>query len=54
MKEYRSAKKRITVSVGESVHILREPQELSQNQRAQLTGIPQAIISAINALFKRS
>lgn len=47
MKEYRPAKKRITVSVGESVRILRELQELSQNQLAQLTGISQATISAI-------
>jgi transcriptional regulator with XRE-family HTH domain len=47
VKEYRPAKKRITVSVGESLRILRELQELSQNQLAQLTGIPQATISAI-------
>ncbi len=47
MKEYRPAKKRVTVSVGESVHILRELQELSQSQLARLTGIPQATISAI-------
>lgn len=47
MKEYRPAKKRITVSVGESVRILRELQELSQTRLAHLTGIPQATISAI-------
>ena len=47
MKDYRPAKKRATVSVGESVRILRELQELSQNQLAQLTGIPQSTISAI-------
>ena len=47
MKEYRPAKKRISVSVGESVHIIRELQELSQKQLAELTGIPQATISAI-------
>lgn len=47
MKGYRPAKKRITVSVGESVRILRELQELSQSQLARLTGIPQATISAI-------
>jgi transcriptional regulator with XRE-family HTH domain len=47
MKEYRPAKKRINVSVGESVRILRELQELSQSQLARLTGIPQATISAI-------
>jgi len=47
MREYRSAKKRITVSVGESVRIIRGLQELSQNKLSQLTGIPQAAISAI-------
>ncbi|MFH1603208.1 MAG: helix-turn-helix transcriptional regulator [Pseudomonadota bacterium] len=47
MKEFRPAKKRVEVSVGESVRILRELQELSQNQLAEVTGIPQATISAI-------
>lgn len=47
MKQYRAAKKRITVSVGESVRILRELQELSQSQLSRLTDIPQATISAI-------
>lgn len=47
MKEFRPARKRIEVSVGESVRILRELQELSQSQLAKLTGIPQATISAI-------
>ena len=47
MKDYRRTKKRISVSVGESVRIVREFQELSQNQLAQLTGISQATISAI-------
>lgn len=47
MKDFRPAKKRITVSVGESVRILRERQELSQSQLARLTGIPQTTISAI-------
>jgi transcriptional regulator with XRE-family HTH domain len=47
MKEFRPAKKRIEVSVGESVRILRELQELSQSQLSGLTGIPQATISAI-------
>jgi transcriptional regulator with XRE-family HTH domain len=39
--------RRTTVSVGESVRIIRELQELSQNQLAELTGIPQSTISAI-------
>jgi transcriptional regulator with XRE-family HTH domain len=47
MKDYRPAKKRISVSVGESVRIMRELQELSQNQLASLSGIPQTTISAI-------
>jgi transcriptional regulator with XRE-family HTH domain len=47
MKDFRPAKKRITVSVGESVRIIRELQGLSQNQLAQRTGIPQATLSAI-------
>jgi len=47
MGNYRKARKRIEVSVGESVRIIRELQELSQNQLAELTGIPQSTISAI-------
>jgi len=47
MKNYRKAKKQIEVSVGESVRILRELQELSQNELAKETGIPQSTISAI-------
>lgn len=47
MKSYRRAKRVIDVSVGESVRIIRELQELSQNDLAELTGIPQSTISAI-------
>ena len=47
MKQFRPAKKRITVSAGESVRIIRELQGLSQNQLAKRTGIPQATLSAI-------
>ena len=47
MSEYRKAKKQIEVTPGESVRILRELQELSQNQLAELSGIPQSTISAI-------
>jgi transcriptional regulator with XRE-family HTH domain len=47
MKAFRPAKKRVEVSVGESVRILRELQELSQRQLSELTGIPQATLSAI-------
>ena len=47
MSEYRPARRRIEVSTGESVRILRELQEFSQNDLAALTGIPQSTISAI-------
>lgn len=47
MADFRPAKKRLKVSVGESVRIIRELQELSQNQLAERTGIPQATLSAI-------
>jgi len=47
MKNYRRAKKTIDVSVGESVRIIRELQELSQNDLAELTSIPQSTILAI-------
>lgn len=47
MKNFTKAKSRVEVSVGESVKIIRELQELSQNGLAELTGIPQSTISAI-------
>ena len=47
MKDFRPAKKRAEVSVGESVRILRELQGLSQNQLAELSGVSQATLSAI-------
>jgi transcriptional regulator with XRE-family HTH domain len=47
MSEFRRAKKRVNVTVGESVRIVRELQGLSQTQLAQRTGIPQATLSAI-------
>ena len=47
VKDYRKAKKAVDVSVGESVRIMRELQELSQSQLAELTGIPQSTISGI-------
>lgn len=39
---FRAARKRVTVSVCESVRIIRELQDLSQNQLAERTGIPEA------------
>jgi transcriptional regulator with XRE-family HTH domain len=47
MEGYRRAKKQIDLSVGESVRIIRELQELSQNDLSRLTGISQSTISAI-------
>ena len=47
MKDYKLAKRQIEVSVGESVRIIRELQKMSQNALAELTGIPQSTISAI-------
>jgi transcriptional regulator with XRE-family HTH domain len=47
MSEYRKAKRQVEVTPGESVRILRELQELSQNELAELSGIPQSTISAI-------
>jgi len=47
MNEYQPAKPNIKVSPGESVRILRELQELSQNELADLTRIPESTLSAI-------
>ena len=47
MSDYRKAVKRIDVSPGDSFRILRELQEMSQNDLAAATGIPQSTISAI-------
>ena len=46
-KNFRRARPVVEVSVGESVRIIRELQELSQSALAELTGIPQSTISAI-------
>ena len=47
MKDYKKAQKRVDVSIGESVRIIRELQELSQNELSSLSGIPQSTLSAI-------
>ena len=46
-KDFRRARSQVEVSAGESVRIIRELQELSQNALSELTGIPQSTISAI-------
>lgn len=47
MGNFRPAKKRIEVSIGESVRIIRELQGMSQNELAAAAGIAQSTISAI-------
>jgi transcriptional regulator with XRE-family HTH domain len=47
MQDYLESPKRVDVSVGESVRVIRELQELSQNQLSTITGIPQSTLSAI-------
>lgn len=47
MNDFIKSSNRVRVSIGESVRIIRELQELSQNQLANLTGIPQSTLSAI-------
>ncbi len=47
MRDFRPSKRYVDVSTGESVRILRELQELSQNDLAEFSGIPQSTISAI-------
>ncbi len=47
MNDYRLAKRNVDASVGESVKILRELQEPSQNELAKVAGIPQSTISVI-------
>ena len=46
-KNFRRARRNVEVSVGESVRIMRELQEFSQNELSEQTGIPQSTISAI-------
>jgi len=47
MGDFQESIKRVEVSVGESVCIIRELQELSQNELAAIFGIPQSTFSAI-------
>ena len=47
MSQFKPAKRRIEVTVGESVRTVRELQEMSQSQLSAATGIPQSTISAI-------
>lgn len=47
MKDFQESPKRTDVSIGESVRIIRELQELSQNELSAMTGIPQSTLSAI-------
>lgn len=46
-RDYHSAARHAEVSVGESVRIMRELQEMSQSDLAKTCGIPQPTLSAI-------
>ena len=46
-KDFRRARKTVSVTVGESVRILRELQEWTQAELSERTGISQSTISAI-------
>lgn len=47
MKDFEPVKRRLQLSVGDSVRVMRELQELSQNELASISGIPQSTLSAI-------
>ncbi|MBX3693949.1 MAG: helix-turn-helix transcriptional regulator [Steroidobacteraceae bacterium] len=47
MSQFRPARRRVKVTPAESLRIVRELQELSQNELSKLCGIPQTTISAI-------
>lgn len=46
-KDFIKARVRVSVTPGDALRIVRETQELSQNQLAELTGISQSNISAL-------
>ncbi len=43
------AKARMTITPGQSLRIIRELQELSQNELSRLTGLPQSAISGMES-----
>ena len=47
MRNFVPAKKRVSVSPGESVRIIRELQGFSQSELSEICGIPQTTISGI-------
>lgn len=47
MRKFAKAKKRVELTPGESVRIIREWQGLTQSQLTELCGIPQSTISGI-------
>jgi transcriptional regulator with XRE-family HTH domain len=48
-KNFHKARRRVEVSVGESIRIIRELQGLSQNGLSEITGIPQSTLSVIES-----
>ena len=47
--EFVSAKTRIPMTPGQSLKIIRELQELSQNELSEISGLPQSTISAMES-----
>ena len=47
--EFVPAKTRVTMSPGRSLRVIRELQELSQNELAKLSGLPQSTISGMES-----
>ena len=47
MKEHRKSPRRVELTTGQSLRIVRELQEMSQNELARRSGIAQSTISAI-------
>jgi len=47
--EFVSAKTRVAMTPGRSLRVIRELQELSQNELAKLSGLPQSTISGMES-----
>ena len=47
--EFKRSKRRVTLSPGEMLQILREKNGLTQNQLAQLSGLTQATVSSLES-----
>jgi transcriptional regulator with XRE-family HTH domain len=47
--EFIPAKTRVTMTPGQSLRVIRELQELSQNELAKISGLPQSTISGMES-----